>query len=140
MSFWVILDDSIQFDELLAGAGAAALAALLAELALHQSAMVVRLRIEWLGRAATLPWQLVRDTALIYLALWKRLPRGTEPASRFLELPVRYGSDSAEAKTRRSLLVGGLSVAPGRFVLGLDRDREVMVVHELVAADAKAGD
>ena len=37
MSFWVILDDSIAADELLAGAGAAALGRLLAELAFHQA-------------------------------------------------------------------------------------------------------
>ena len=36
-SFWVILDDSIAADELLAGAGAAALAALLAELVTYLS-------------------------------------------------------------------------------------------------------
>lgn len=35
MSFWVMLDDSVSTDELLAGAGAAALAALLAELVIR---------------------------------------------------------------------------------------------------------
>jgi len=48
MSFWVMLDDSIATDELLAGAGAAALAALLAELVAYQAASRVRMRIWWL--------------------------------------------------------------------------------------------
>jgi len=38
MSLWVMLDDSLATDELLAGAGAAAIAALVAELAGYQAA------------------------------------------------------------------------------------------------------
>ena len=37
-----------------------------------------------------------------------------------------------EARTRRALLVAGKSVAPNTFVLGLDAERDVMVVHQLV--------
>ena len=48
MSFWVMLDDSVSTDELLAGAGAAALAALLAEVVTYQAATRFRMRIEWL--------------------------------------------------------------------------------------------
>jgi hypothetical protein len=46
--------------------------------------------------------------------------------------PVRYGGQSPQDVTRRVLLVGGRSVAPNTFVLGLDRNREVMIVHQLV--------
>jgi hypothetical protein len=140
MSFWVILDDSINSDELLAGAGAAAIAAYFAELAAYQAASQVRLRIEWLVPALGLPWKLLRDTGVIFLALLRRLTSGEIPASGFREERVRFGPDSAEGKTRRSLLIGGLSVAPNRFVLGLDRQSGVMVVHELVTDEQEAGE
>ena len=52
MSFWVILDDSVAPDELLAGAGAAALAAFLAELATYQAAARLRMRVRWLARGS----------------------------------------------------------------------------------------
>src|SRR5689334_13845582 len=45
MSFWVVLDDSIALDELLAGAIAAALGALVAELTTHQAKTRFRMRI-----------------------------------------------------------------------------------------------
>lgn len=138
MSFWVMLDDSISTDELLAGAGAAALAALLAELVTHQAATRFRMRIEWLAQALSLPGQVVRDTVVVYRALWRRLVRGEQPASAFLELPVRYGDDGPEGMTRRVLLVGGTSVAPNTFVLGMDKDRDVMVVHRLVAEEKES--
>jgi multisubunit Na+/H+ antiporter MnhE subunit len=132
MAFWVAIDDSINFDELLAGAGAAALAALFAEMVSYQAATRFRMRVEWLVPALKLPGQVVADTVVVYRALWRRLVHGEEPPSAFLELPARFGDDSAEGVTRRVLLIGGTSVAPNTFVLGLDKDTSVMVVHRLV--------
>jgi multisubunit Na+/H+ antiporter MnhE subunit len=138
MSFWVMLDDSISTDELLAGAGAAVLAALLAELVTYQAATRFRMRIEWLAPALSLPGEMVRDTVTVYRALWRRLAHGEQPPSAVLELPVRYGDDSAEGATRRVLLIGGTSVAPNTFALGIDKDRGVMVVHRLVAEEKES--
>lgn len=138
MSFWVILDDSIDVDELLAGAGAAALGAFLAELATYQAGFQVRMRIEWVVPALALPWKLLRDTGVIFLALCRRLILGEVPRSGFREEHVRFGSDSPEGRTRRSLMIGGLSVAPNRFVLGMDRRTDLMVVHELVMGKQEA--
>jgi multisubunit Na+/H+ antiporter MnhE subunit len=133
MSFWIMLDDSIATDELLAGTGAAALAALLAEVISYQAATRFRMRIEWLVPALKLPGRLVADTVVVYGALWRRLAYGEQPPSAFLELPARFGGASPEGITRRVLLVGGTSVAPNTFVLGLDSGTDVMVVHRLVA-------
>ncbi len=135
MSFWVMIDDSIATDELLAGAGAAALAAFLAELVTYQAATRFRMRVEWLVPALRLPGQVVHDTIVVYGALWRRLVHGEQPPSAFLELPARYGDDSPEGATRRVLLIGGISVAPNTFALGIDKDRDVMVVHRLVATE-----
>jgi hypothetical protein len=138
MSFWVVLDNSIASDELLAGAGAAALGAGLAEVASYQAATRFRMRVEWLIPAIRLPGQVVRDTVIVFAALWRRLARGEEPASGFRELPIRYGDNSAAGKTRRALYVGGQSVAPNTFALGIDQERDVMVVHHLVVTGGEA--
>jgi multisubunit Na+/H+ antiporter MnhE subunit len=133
MAFWVMLDDSIATDELLAGAGAAALAALLAELVTYQAASRFRMRISWLVPALRLPGEVARDTVIVYAALWRRLAHGQQPDSAFAELPARFGDDTPEGVTRRTLLIGGRSLAPNTFVLGIDPERDVMVVHQLVA-------
>jgi multisubunit Na+/H+ antiporter MnhE subunit len=140
MSFWVILDNSIESDELLAGAGAAALGAFLAELAFHQADTRFRMRIEWLVPALGLPGQVARDTAIVFAALWRRLARGEEPASGFRELSVRYGNDAPQSVTRRVLLIGARSLAPNAFVLGIDPGGSVMVIHQLVVSEGKAAD
>jgi multisubunit Na+/H+ antiporter MnhE subunit len=138
MSFWVILDDSIALDELLAGAGAAALAAFLAELVTYQAATRFRLRVEWLLPALRLPGQVARDTVIVFAALGRRLLRGEQPPSGFREIPVPFGGRGDEDVTRRVLLVGGRSVAPNTFVLGIDSERNVMIVHQLVANEGEA--
>lgn len=137
MSFWVMIDDSINADELWVGAGVAAMAALLAELVTYQAATRFRMRFEWLVPALRLPWQVARHMVTVYAALWRCLVRGEQPPSAFGELPARFGDDSPEGVTRRTLLIGGTSVAPNMFALGIDKDRDVMVVHRLVAKEAK---
>jgi multisubunit Na+/H+ antiporter MnhE subunit len=137
MSLWIMLDDSLATDELLAGAGAAALAALVAELASNQAATRFRMRIEWLVPALRLPGQVISDTVTVYAALWRRLARGEQPASRFVTEPVRFGDDTPAGVTRRVLLIGGRSLAPNAFALGIDPGTETMVLHQLVA---KGGD
>ena len=69
-------------------------------------------------------------------ALWRCLTRGEQPSSAFLELPARFGDDSPEGVTRRTLLISGTSVAPNTFALGIDKDTDVMVVHRLVAGNS----
>ena len=137
MAFWVIVDYSIRVDELLAGAGAAALGASVAELAIHQAGAGFRLRARWLPPALSLPGQVVRDTVIVFGALARLLLRGEQPGSGFREIPVRFGDDSPAGRTRRVLLVGGRSVAPNTFVAGIDKRREVMIVHQLVVNEGR---
>jgi multisubunit Na+/H+ antiporter MnhE subunit len=135
MSFWVMIDDSLNTDELLAGASAAAIAATVAEIVTYQAATRFRMRIKWLVPALKLPYQLARDTIIVFAALYNKLARGQDPPSAFIDLPLRYGDDTPEGATRRVLITGAVSVAPNQFVVGLDSDRDVMTVHRLVATD-----
>jgi len=137
MSLWVMLDDSLATDELLAGAGAAALAALVAEVAGYQAATRFRMRARWLVPALRLPGQVAADTVTVYAALWRRLARGEQPASAFVTEPVRFGDDTPAGVTRRVLLIGARSLAPNAFALGIDRGTQTMVLHQLVP---KGGD
>jgi hypothetical protein len=98
------------------------------------------MRAEWLTPALRLPLQVLLDTGIVFAALWRRLVHGEEPPSGFRELPARFGDDSDEGATRRALYMGGRSVAPNTFVLGLDKDRDVMVVHQLVVNEGKAAE
>lgn len=137
MSLWEIIDDSIATDELLAGAGAAALAAFVAEFVGEQAQARFRMRVQWLAQAFGLPRQVAMDTVTVFAALWRLLARGERPPSAFRAEPVRPGGSGTEATTRRVLLMGARSAAPNTFVLGIDTDTGLMVVHELVPSAAE---
>jgi multisubunit Na+/H+ antiporter MnhE subunit len=132
MSLWVAVDDSLQFDELLAGAGAAALAALAAEVASHQAATRFKIKAGWLIQAVRLPGEVAHDTVTVFAALARTLVTRQPPHGGFRELPVAYGDGTPLGVTRRVLLTGAQSLAPNKFVLGLDAERDTMVVHQLV--------
>ena len=132
MGFWVAVDDNIGLAELGGGAVAAALGAFMAEMALHQAGNGFRMRIRWLVPAFRLPGEVLRDMFIVFGALWRLVVHGEQPPSGFRELPTRYGDDSDEGVTRRVLVVGANSLAPNTFVLGIDKDRDAMLVHELV--------
>ena len=139
MAFWVWIDDSLLAADLGIGAAVAAAGAALVELAQYQARSHIRLRSDWLGHAVTLPWQVLRDTGVVFAALARRVLLGEEPPSAFLEIPVSWGDDSDEGTTRRALIVAATSLAPNTFALGIDESRQVMVVHRLVAKGAGTG-
>ena len=140
MAFWVIIDDSVATDELLVGAGAAALAALVAELVTYQAGTRFRMRIRVAdpGAAPARPGRprhgdrLRRAVAApgARRAAAQRVPRAARPVRR----------RSAEGVTRRTLLIGGTSLAPNTFVLGIDADTGLMVVHRLVSGRGNHGE
>lgn len=133
MSLWVAVDDSVASDELLAGAGAAALAALAAAMVSRQARMRYRIRATWLLRALALPGQVVSDTVAVFALLGRTvLTKSPPPHGAYREVPVRYGDDTPLGVTRRVLLTGARSLTPNAFVVDLDQERDVMLVHELV--------
>lgn len=137
MALWVIVDDSIGFDELLAGAGAAALGAFFVSAIAHQAAITPALRIGWLVPALSLPARVARDTVVVFAVLIRRLATGAEPRSGFVAERGQDQPDQADGIVRRTLLMGFESVAPNKFALGID-ERGVMVSHKLVLDEGDA--
>ena len=133
MSLWVAIDDSFESDELLIGAGVAAVAAVAAELVCHQAEIRLQIKAAWLVQALRLPGEVVQQTAMVFGALAKTLyTKAPPPRGGFREVPVAYGDDTPLGVTRRVLLTAGRSLAPNEFVLGIDPERDTMVVHRLV--------
>lgn len=136
MGLWLWIDDSLLLSEIIAGAVAAGLGATVAELAQYQAATHLRLRSEWLGRVPRLCLQVVTDTFKLLVVLWRRLG-GLEPPSGFREEAVIFGDDSPAADTRRALILGARSIAPNTLALGIERESDMLVVHQLVLAEEK---
>jgi multisubunit Na+/H+ antiporter MnhE subunit len=136
LGLWLLLTGTVSPAEVLAGAGAAALASSVAELAQYQAGAHLRVRLRWLAAATRLPARLISETASAFAALWVQVVRGRRPASVFRTVPERWGGDDPAGSTRRALVVVGMSATPNRIVLGLDEERGVAVVHQLTGDGA----
>ncbi len=135
LSLWLLVTDTLSLAEVLVGAGAAALAATLAEGVRYQSGARLGLEWRWLLAGLALPAAVARDTLVVVGALCAVLARRRPPASRFREVTEDGIDLAAVGAAQRAWLMAARSVAPNSIVLGIDTDRGVMLVHELVAPD-----
>jgi multisubunit Na+/H+ antiporter MnhE subunit len=133
MVLWLAITSTFRGSELVAGAVAAVLTAAAVEAVRERERFVFRPRLRWVRRAFRLPARVVTDTWLLTTVLVRHVSGSKRVRGAFVAVPFRYGSgDDPEDAARRALLVAGLSVAPNSVVVGVDADRDEVLVHQLV--------
>jgi multisubunit Na+/H+ antiporter MnhE subunit len=133
MALWLMLVDNAKLAELVTGAVAAGLAAAAAELAEKGTRPALRVRPGFLRYAWRPLLRLPIDTVLLAAELVLRL-RGRRPRGRLRAASFRRRR-GAEAAGRRVLAESLGSLAPNRYVIGIDPEREQVLVHELGPSD-----
>jgi hypothetical protein len=129
---WFVLIDKLVLAEQVLGLCASALAATAAVALARQRLFRFRPRGEWILPAWRLPWQTLVETGWVLGALARQLAGGPARRGSFRRIPVSLPADESEAATKRALLTAGRSFPPNAFVLEIDVDRELMIVHELI--------
>jgi multisubunit Na+/H+ antiporter MnhE subunit len=130
MAAWLLLTLTIDPVEVAAGAVAAAIAATVAELVRVQDLQTIRVRPRWLLRTLRLPRAILVDSWKVLATLLSRPPK-----SAFFALPLDPGDDDDPyAAGRRALITAAISVTPNTYVVGIDADRNLILVHQLVPA------
>lgn len=130
---WQLFVNTFAMPEVLAGLGAAAIAATAAEIVREQGLIHFRPQLRWLVRARKLPLAVIVDCGVVMGALWRRVGRREPVKGAFTAFPFVSGGDDAEAAARRALYVLAISLTPNTFVIGIDRENDVMLVHQLVS-------
>ena len=140
-ALWLALVDTVVGPELVAGAVAAAIAATGAVIVRQQRRLLLRPRLAWVLSAGRPLRGTVADLAPLGRALWRRGVLRRDDESRLVEVPYAAvaGDDPGAAAHRVFTEVLG-SLAPNTLVVGVDRDRRVLLVHQLVPTDDPAAD
>jgi len=128
---WVVMEGTNEAMELAAGAGAAALAATLAEVARRQGLLAFAPQPLWLFRAWRLPHRLLYEFALV---TWALVPRfaGRPSRGRWAASPFPAGgADARSAGTRAAALVLE-DVTPNAMVAEIDREHDAALKHDLL--------
>ncbi len=132
MLVWWVLTSTIKAQEAVVGLAVAAIAASVMTVVRGRARPLVRVRLRWLAPAWRWPALAVRDTASLVGVLWRQLVRGREARGSFREIPMALPGDESEAAGKELAVTLAISSTPNTIVVGFDRDREVLVVHQAV--------
>jgi multisubunit Na+/H+ antiporter MnhE subunit len=126
---WLAFVDTLALAEVVVGLVAAAVAATAAEVVRDQDLVRFRIRLSWLRDLYRLPGQVLADSRVLTVALWRQLT-GRPMQGRFRALPFPIDQDAARSAGRRALVTGFVSLTPNAYVVGIEDDG-VLLIHQL---------
>ena len=130
---WLLFVDQASLSELLAGSAAATLASIALQVTVRVEPLRFQPRLAWLAQVWRLPSVIIEDFRVLLRVLADRLMSKPVPGTFQLTGFSSSGHDSCEG-ARRALAVLFLSVSPNSVVVGIDQDRGVLLLHQLMPA------
>ena len=130
---WLLLVDTVAPQELVLGAGAAAVAAGIAFTVQRRGYIRFNPRLCWLAQTPRLAWTVLADCALLAGALWRRVVKREDVQGTSIRVPFDYGGDNGRDGARRALVNLSVSLTPNSFVIDIDPEAHSLLVHQLVA-------
>jgi hypothetical protein len=130
-ALYLLLIDITDLPELIAGAGAAVLAATGLELAREQGVVGESIRWRWLTRLYRPVLKVPVDVVIVSLMALRAVGDRRARHGSFRALPFASGEQKQLASGRRALAEAFGSLAPNTFVIGIDEDQELILAHQL---------
>ncbi len=129
-AFYLLLIDTVSLPELYVLAGVALLAGVLLDLSRVQGFTEAKIRMGWLLRGWRPVVQVPLHIVLVTREALAQLVSRKASRGEFRAVPFRAG-DSAEDHGRRALAEALGSFAPNTIVIGVDLERDLLLVHQL---------
>ena len=131
-AFYLLLIDITELPELIVGAGAAVLAATGLELAREQNIVGESLRLRWLTRLHRPLLTIPRDIAVVSLLAVRALVHRPPAQGSFRAVRFAAGGEHERHRAGREALAETAgSLAPNTFVVGIDKERGLILAHQL---------
>ena len=130
VGLWMLFVSQLQLAELAAGLGGAALGAVGDGIVKSKRFAKFRPRVKWLWLFAWEPWYVFTGSAAILWALVRRLA-GKKSQAQFRVVPFRADGDDSESAARRALAITLTTIPPNFIVVGIDQERNFMLVHQV---------
>lgn len=132
---WLLLVPQRSLPEIVAGVVVAGLATLLAQAAQEIGLIHLRPRLTWSGDVLRLPFLVLRDCGKLAAALGRQVFGGGPVVGRFRRIPFESSGDDPREVARRATRTFRESLLPNTYVVGIDCDANLMLIHELVPGD-----
>lgn len=125
---WLLLVDNFKRGEMLLGVAMALVAALAAAVVKAENFARFAPHVGELTQTWRIPWYLVEGTWQIFGVLARHL--FTRPPSLIASMRFDPGGDDAHSAARRALAVALMTVPPNTVVVGIDRKKQRLILHE----------
>jgi multisubunit Na+/H+ antiporter MnhE subunit len=140
-ALWLALVDTVAVPELVAGAIGAAIAATGAVIVRDQRRLLLRPRLAWIRCAGGPLRRTVTDLGPLARELWWSGVRRRAAHGALVEVPyTAVAVDDPDAATHRVFTEALGSLAPNTLIVDVDRERRVLLVHQLVPTDDPAAE
>jgi multisubunit Na+/H+ antiporter MnhE subunit len=134
VGLWLLFVVTLDPAELLLGVVAAAIGATAQELVNAQDLVRFRLEPPWLRGLRHLPKEVLVESWLLAVVLWRQLAgrRRATGEYRYVPFPADAEADDAGANARKALVTIALSLAPNTYVIGIEGSDRAMLIHQLL--------
>lgn len=127
---WMLFVSQTQRAEFVAGVGAAALGALADGIVKAKRLAKFRPRPQWLALFVWEPWYVLTGSFAVLRAFARRLA-ARRPQTLFRAVEFHAGGNDAKSAARRALAITAISISPETIVVGIDQEREFLLLHLL---------
>jgi hypothetical protein len=125
---WLLLAGDWNRIEIIAAACGASVAATIGEIARTRADVAPRVPLRWFARAWSVPHQIVIDFGIVTWALARSLVGRRVVRGEFRAHPFPAGEGSGV----RAWAVWAAQFSPNAYVVEIDTERELVLVHDLV--------
>ena len=129
--WWIVLVGTNSGLELIAGACAGLLGALLAVALRRQGLLRFRFEARWLAKALKVPWRVVYEMGAVFWALALHLVGLRRLSGRYRAFDFPAGGDDPTSRGRRAVATAADSLSPNTMPVDVDRERDLALRHEL---------
>jgi multisubunit Na+/H+ antiporter MnhE subunit len=133
-AIWLLLVDTVDPEELLVGALAASVAASVAIAMQRRGYIRFWPRARWARYVPNLVRDVVVDTGLLTVAVWRKLVLRQPVRGETIRVPFHHGGDNGRDGARRALVNFAVSLTPNSYVVDIDPEADSLLVHRLVPA------
>lgn len=132
---WLLLAGNTKRNEVLVGICVAGLVAAAARIVERERRLAWGPRGRWLLAAGRPLVRLALDTGVVATALWRRVVLRQRVEGGLRAVRFTTTGDDPSSETARALTKGLASLAPNTYVVAIDDDDRVILVHQLVRTD-----
>jgi multisubunit Na+/H+ antiporter MnhE subunit len=125
---WLLLAGDWNRIEVIAAACAAAVAATIGEIARSRAGVTPRIPLRWIARAWTVPHQVVIDFGIVTAALLRSVAKRKVVRGEF----HAHSFPTGEGLAVRAWAAWAANFSPNAYVVEIDSDRELVLIHDLV--------